>query len=148
MPATCTICTSEKREAIERALLEGASNRAIARQHHVGRDALARHSRAGHVPLAIVVLAEHREAVHAVDLADRAELLWSRVRRILDDAEGKPVLELAAIRELRAVVDLLARLAGPQVAPDSPVVIQLSFPGPKDLVEPVRDQPSSPLEPS
>ena len=143
MPATCTVCSHPQRAEIERAVLDGQSMRAVARQFGLGRDSVARHSRNGHVPLAVVAGAERRGIAHSVDLAARAEELWSRARRILDDAEGRPVLELAAIRELRAVVDLLARLAGPQVAPDGPVVIQLSFATSQDQLDPVPDPPVS-----
>lgn len=57
----------------------------------------------------------------------------------LSPAETPPVsiCEMrAAIRELRAVVDLLARLAGPPLVPDGPVTIQLSFPNPNELEGP------------
>ena len=95
-----------------------------------------------HVPLAVVVGAQRREATHAVDLTDRAELLWSRASQILTDVEGAPLLELAAIRELRAVVDLLARLAGPLIVPDGPVTIQLSSPHPKSSRSPGSSRPT------
>lgn len=130
MPATCTVCVHPQRAEIERAVLDGLAMRAVARQYDLGRDSVARHSRNGHVPLALTVGADRREAAHAADLTSRAEELWARASQILADVEGAPLLELAAVRELRAVIDLLARLAGPPLAPDGPIVISLRFPEP------------------
>jgi hypothetical protein len=141
VPPTCSVCASPERAAIERALVEGVAIRAVARQHDVGRDAVARHARNGHVPLDVKVGAGRRADLHAVDLTARAEELYDRARKILEDATGRPTVELAAVRELRAVVELLAKLTGVPAPDDAPARIILTLPGPTHSVGPTDDEP-------
>ena len=135
MGRTCTVCSSQSRDAIELAVLQGSSNRAVARQYGVGRDSLARHMKAGHIPLAIVATAEQKQDRHIASLYERAEFLWARSRAILDGAEGRPNIELAAVRELRACVELLSKMTGAlDIAEGGELLVELSFP----------DSPTSP----
>jgi AcrR family transcriptional regulator len=128
MPAACTICASERRDVLDEALVEGTPIRAIARQFGVSRSALTRHARSGHVPLVTVNAGAARHAARGESLAARAETLWVRARMILDEAEGRPSVQLQAVRELRAVVELLGRLTGAFIADeDRPTQIVLTL---------------------
>ncbi len=128
MPASCTICSDTRRDALDTAIVGGLSIRAIARQYEVSRSALTRHARAGHVPLAMVADVEAREVARGQSLTSRAEDLWTRARVILEEAEGRPTVQLAAVRELRAVVELLGRLTGAFASQDEhPMRIELTL---------------------
>lgn len=128
MSLTCTVCSHPERSELERRLVQGASQRAMATQFRLGRSAIRRHIAGGHVPVAIVV-AEHEEReAHAIDLTSRVEQLWRRASSILEREAGRPNIELQAIRELRACVELLAKLSGAiELAERGAVSIQLSF---------------------
>jgi AcrR family transcriptional regulator len=128
MPARCTICADERRDILDAALVEGTPIRAIARHRSVSRSALTRHVGAGHVPLAMVADNDVREVARGLSLTARAEDLWTRARVILDDAEGRPTVQLQAVRELRAVVELFAKLTGAfAFEQDGPMTIVLTL---------------------
>jgi len=125
---TCSICGHPQRAEMERRLASGASRRAIAATFSVGRTSLGRHVSQGHVPVAILVADEGDRETHAVDLAGRVEFLWRRAASILEECEGRPALQLAAVRELRAVCELLAKLTGAlELQEHGEVRVQLSF---------------------
>ena len=109
MPPRCSICAHSDREAIDRALVDGGTLRAIARQFRVGRDAIRRHRHNGHVSTSLAKAHEVAEVAKADDLLARVGELESRALRILDRAEraGELRTALQAIRELRSMVELL-----------------------------------------
>lgn len=113
MARSCTVCRHDDREAIDHALVGGLPYRDIARRWGVTISALSRHSQ-GHVSPALARVAAERERDHATSLLERVEDLYVRARGILDaaEADGKPSLSLAAIRELRATAELLGKLTG------------------------------------
>lgn len=124
MPRPCSICTDNPdREAIDAAAVGGASFRSIARRYGVGDGAVARHVHSGHVSPALVAVAEAKEADRERTTAERVEGLYRRVERLLDDAEHAPsaTVLLAAVREMRGCLELLARLRG-ELKPDGPTV--------------------------
>ena len=83
-------------------------------------------------------------AEHAIDLTERAENLYRRAEQVLHRVEGQAVLELAAVRELRAVIELLAKLtAPPPIADTGPVEIRVSFASRWDEL-PVKPVPALP----
>ena len=112
MPRPCTACISENREGIDAAIVERVPFRDIARRWNISKDAAMRHRI--HVSAALVAVHERKEASKAESLSDRVEQLYDRASHILDDAEasGRATVALSAVRELRAVVELLARLSG------------------------------------
>lgn len=73
MPQICTVCSSSSREAIDRALVSGASARNIAVEHGLARSSVQRHYRRGHVADAIVAAEKARSAIHSMDLATRLQ---------------------------------------------------------------------------
>lgn len=90
----------------------GMSNVAVAKKYGLSKDAVRRHR--AHLPAALKAVQEQREQAGAVKAVDRVELLYRKAAKLLDDAEqaGDAKLTLAAIKELRPTVELLAKLTG------------------------------------
>jgi hypothetical protein len=86
---------------------------AIARSAGVGRDALRRHA-ASHLPGELAALREAGQKIEHARALDRLEQLFAEGNEVLAAAraEGRHQMSLVAIRELRAVVELIARLTG------------------------------------
>lgn len=113
MPMTCMVCRHPEREAIDRALVEGAEIRSLARTHGLSEHAVWRH-REAHVPLALQRAHEAREGVRGLDLHDR-------LARHLDDcasavqaatkAKDRAALN-GALGQRRAALALAFRLTG------------------------------------
>jgi hypothetical protein len=113
MPRTYTICAHKKRPDIDKALVERRTFRDIARQFQVSKDALVRHSDA-HLPSSLLKAQAAREAADADALLGQAVGLRDKALGILQKAEAAEDLRNAtgAIREARACVELLGKLAG------------------------------------
>ncbi len=112
MSPRCTICNHDDRESIDEAIVGGRTLRDIARQHDVSKDAVSRHR--GHVSHALSRVVAEREEAGARSALDRLEDLHTRATRVLDAAEGegKASLSLAAIKELRGLVETIAKITG------------------------------------
>lgn len=108
----CTVCSHADREALDAALVAGEAMRAIARRHGVSKDAVARHR--AHVSAALARVVAEREEAGPRSALDRVEDLYGRASKVLDaaESEGKASLSLAAVRELRSLVELLGKLTG------------------------------------
>ena len=108
MPRPCSVCHHDARPAIDQALVLGSPLRDIAKQFGVGETAVERHR--------VHVAAQLAEAVpdRADDLHRQVHDLQRRLLVILAMAEeaGDLRAATAAIREARAGIELLARLAG------------------------------------
>ena len=113
MPRVCTVCTHAEREAIDRALVEGAAFPAIAALYRVTADAVGRH-KAGHLSATLAQAQQAQEAARGNDLLARLEGLTADARRIQRKAEaaGEYRTALAGIRELVRIVEVLAELRG------------------------------------
>ncbi len=113
MPRTCTVCTHEAREEIDRLLVGGRPLSELAAKYRVSDDSLARH-KGNHLPAALVKAREAEEVAVADDLLEEVRGLQERAREILDKAEESGDLRgaLWAIREIRNGLELLARLVG------------------------------------
>ncbi len=113
MPRSCTICEHPKREAIDRALVGGASNRSLASLYDVSEAAVRRH-RTNHLPARMVMAQEAAEIVHADTLLDDVRGLQVSTLAILARAElsGELRVALSAIREARGNLELLAKMVG------------------------------------
>ncbi|GAA2092599.1 hypothetical protein [Brevibacterium salitolerans] len=109
----CSACRHPDREGLDRELAGGLTLRAAAEKYDLSKDAVARHKR-DHLSKALRAVQERRETAGAQKAVDRAEELYAKASGILERAEeeqdGK--LSLAAIKELRSVVELLAKLTG------------------------------------
>ncbi len=110
MPRVCTVCAHPEREAIDAALVSGEPMRGIARRFAVSEDALNRHRR-DHIA-ATLAKAEAAETVAADDLLGQVQMLQAKTLAILHQAEaaGGLTVALAAVREARGNIELLAKL--------------------------------------
>jgi hypothetical protein len=114
VPRSCTVCAHAKREAIDKALVEGVSAAEIAgRYRTVGERAVRRH-RSNHLPAKLVMAEKAAEVAEADSLLDQVKDLQGRAYSILDKAEeaGELKTALSAIREARGNLELLAKLLG------------------------------------
>jgi hypothetical protein len=109
----CTVCRHPESFAINEALvLEKVSNRAITRQFGLHHDAVRRHRK--HIPELLVKASQAMEVAQADDLLEEVRSLQRRAYAILNTAEqtGELRTALAAIREVRGNLELLAKLLG------------------------------------
>jgi len=125
----CTICDHVDRDRIEAAIVQGEGLRAIARRFGLPNHTYVSRHRDRHLPPGLVAVKRangrsESDALEAVrrsreleglaTAADQVEALIGRARLVLDRAEDgeKATLVLAATRELRMLVELLAKLRG------------------------------------
>ncbi len=113
MPRTCTVCTHSDRTAIDRALVQGAAYRVIARQHGLDHDAVRRHADA-HLPRLLVQAEAARAVADADALLGEANRLYQAATEILDAARtnDNPEVALKAIGAAGRVLTLLGELLG------------------------------------
>ena len=111
MPRRCSVCSSEHRNDVDRALVAGASYRDIAGQFGLSTSAVHRHAQA-HLPRAAADAARVAEQGRATDLTLEVRELKGRAMAVLDRAEGLGHLgdAIKAIGEARHAISLLARL--------------------------------------
>jgi hypothetical protein len=120
MAMPCSICNHAERDAIDHALASGASNRAVAVQYTVGKDAVLRHRAAHLSPAMVAVTAEvQRRQANERTTLERVEGLTNRLEEVTGTATGRGFLDAA--RELRGALELLARMRG-ELKPDGPQV--------------------------
>lgn len=106
-----SITTRADRADIEADML-GMSNVAVAKKYGLSKDAVRRHRR--NLPAVLQAVQAERAQAGAVKAVDRVELLYRKAAKLLDQADeaGDAKLTLAAIKELRPTVELLAKLTG------------------------------------
>ena len=114
MPPKCTICIHPEREQIDRDLLAGVSLRNIAERCSVSTTALHRHKNGGHIARALTQAREVEEVARADTLLDQVHALLDKARSLTDQAEvaGDLRTALAGIREVRGVLELMAKVTG------------------------------------
>jgi hypothetical protein len=113
MPRTCSICRHPRKGDINQALVDGGTYRSISKEFDVSPPALLRHKK-DHLPASLVRAREAREAASADALLADVCKLKRQAGRILRQSQrdGDRRTSLAAIRELRGVIELLGKLAG------------------------------------
>ena len=113
MPRTCTVCAHDARAKIDRALVASEPLRTIADRWSVSKTSLMRH-KAEHVPATLAKAQEAQEVALADDLLAGVRDLQARTLAILEAAEeaSQHRTALAAIREARSNLELLAKLLG------------------------------------
>lgn len=113
MARTCTVCHHSERAAIDAALVANTPYRTIADRFSVSKTALIRH-RAEHIPAAVAQAQGARQEAQADNLLAQVRGLQAKAVGILFRAEEKGDLRtaLAAIREARGNLELLAKLLG------------------------------------
>ena len=110
---TCSICKSEAKEAVDKALVAGESNRVIASQYGLSQAAVGRHSQ-NHLPAMLVKAAESRELTHGGNLLDQAQGLFGEALASMErsKAAGKEKDVLGGIREARHSLEFTGRITG------------------------------------
>lgn len=121
MPA-CSICRNRERDAIDRAIVAGKSQRDLARIFSVSRDAILRHSR--HLPTVIAKSSEATVLTHSDDLVGQIANLEEAAKRVQEEAKDARIV-LAAIRERTRLIELRAKIAG-QIRPSQVNVLNLN----------------------
>src|SRR5438034_1366685 len=109
MSRTCSVCSDERRDAIDLALVSGGATSKIAALYRVSYDSLLRH-RSAHLPGTLLRAREAREAIRASRLIRQVRSLQARTLAALRRAEAANDLRatLHGIREARATFELLA----------------------------------------
>lgn len=124
MPRVCTVCTHEKRQEIDAAIVSGEPIRGIAGRFDVSKSSLERHA-SSHLPAEVIAAqdADEIERANAVlkasnksvaDLLENAELLQKAAQHILSRTfdGGSYTAALGAIREARECLRLQGELLG------------------------------------
>ncbi len=113
MPRVCTICSHPERAEIDAAAIAGTSNRVIARQFHVGHDAVLRH-KSEHLLPELVKAKQAEEVSRATDLLEMATERDAKALDLLAKAEAASDLKTAGqmLRISLVSLELLARLRG------------------------------------
>lgn len=113
MAGICSICHHPDRQAIDEGILAGTAYRTLKEQYGISLAAINRH-RASHLPERLVKAVEAAEVASADTLLDQVRDLQTRALRILEQAEASGDLRtaIAAIREARGNLELLARMLG------------------------------------
>ena len=113
-PQSCSVCKHPERAAIEAALLRNVSLRKIAEEHGASAWSIHKHSKHVARVVAKAVSEEARQVTEASNLLSRVESLLDECREIAKHAKESKAwpAAVAALREVRSCVELLARLRG------------------------------------
>jgi len=113
MPQTCTVCRHERRDEIDRALLEGEPFRNIAKRTGTSTTALHRH-KIQHIPRCLALEKETAEEIQAGTLFDRLRSVGLATQEILHEvpASKNHTIALQAIGGLERQLEFEARLLG------------------------------------
>jgi hypothetical protein len=113
MPQTCTVCRHERREEIDRALVDGEAVHNIAKRTGTSTTARHRH-KTQHIPKTLVLAKETAEEIQAGTLFDRLRSVCRVTREILREARGAKnhIIALQAIGRIERQLELEARLLG------------------------------------
>ena len=114
MPRTCTVCGHPELTRINYDLLSPTDSfRIIAGHYGLSSTALQRH-KAKHLPVALSFARDSLKAEQAESVLELGKRLRTEALEILDRAKAAGQLETAlkAIREVRGILELLAKLEG------------------------------------
>lgn len=113
MARPCTICTHEKRAEIDQALVTGTSYRNVSVQYGISVGAIQRHKK-DHIVDDLANSPRAQTIARSDNLLDQLQALKDKALDILETAESAKALPVAlqAIREVRSVIELYAKLAG------------------------------------
>ncbi len=130
MPRTCSVCLHPESLAINEALiLEGRSNRATASQYGLDKEAIRRHKQ--HIPELLLNARDDLSDFEMDSILLKIEHLEQETLRQLEEAKTDEEMDrrvvLAAIREQRQNIELLAKLA--QLIDTAPKINVLISPG-------------------
>jgi hypothetical protein len=120
MPRRCSVCASKHKNAVDSDLLAGSAIRHIAQRYSLSPDAVRRHHR-NHLPVALSAAHDVEVIADADALVQQVHDLQAETRDLQDSAlsllakaetAGDLRTAVAANREARGCVELLARLRG------------------------------------
>lgn len=114
MPRICTACSHPDRPALDAALVSrNVPIRDLAGTYGLSKSAVDRHAK-DCLPAALVQAEEAREVAAAGTLLEQVQALQARTLTLLSKAEeaGDLGTALRAVREVRANLELLGKLAG------------------------------------
>lgn len=113
MARSCTVCKHPERDAIDRALVDGASLRDIAGQYGLTKSSVARHQ-AEHLPASLVKAAEAEDVAHAIDIVKQLKAINGAALEVLKNARasGDGDLVLKAVDRVQKQIELQAKLIG------------------------------------
>ena len=119
MPRRCSVCSSERRRAVEIGIAAGFTAAALSRDYSLGEDAIRRHAKA-HLPTRLVDAETAQETVEATGLYAQTEHLHNRAVGLLDTAEEAGDLRVAvnAIHAAKACLQLSAQMRATAVVLD------------------------------
>jgi hypothetical protein len=111
MAQPCSICTHPRLREINKAIISGESNRAIARQFDTSKDAVARH-RKDHLPGKLVKAANAKERRDAAKLLDLMDDMLTDAKGVIESAKKSKDHRtlLMGIREGRETASRLLEL--------------------------------------
>jgi hypothetical protein len=114
MPRRCTVCAHHEREAIDHALVAGEPYRSVANRYESLSQAAVQRHEENHIPATLAKAKEAKEVAHADGLLADVRSLQARTLAVLEAAElsHEHRTALAAIREARSNLELLAKLLG------------------------------------
>ena len=109
---TCSICKSEAKEAVDRALVAGSSLRDIAGQYGLSKSALDRHQ-VNHLSATLVKVVEAQDDAHGGRLLEQAQGLVNEALASIERSKsaGKEKEVLGGIREARHSLARIPHLA-------------------------------------
>jgi hypothetical protein len=114
VPRRCTVCAHPQLELINRALVGGEPYRSVANRYESLSQAAVQRHQENHLPATLAKAREAEEVAHADGLLKAVRSLQERTLAILEAAEDSEQhrIALAAIREARSNLELLAKLLG------------------------------------
>ncbi len=112
MGMRCVICSHSKKLEIEKEIIRGTAHTKIAKIYGVSNLSVRNHTM-NHLSRQLVKHKETRELLHSNNLLNEIEDLLEKSKSILEKAEseGKLNTALNAIRQTRATIELLCKLA-------------------------------------
>jgi hypothetical protein len=113
MSMTCTVCRHKKRKDIDRAVVDGQSNRRIATQFKISESAVQRHTES-HLPRLLAMAKHAGEVADADDLLEKIERILVKCETISANAEKSKdwAPAVSALGQMKSCIELLMRVAG------------------------------------
>jgi len=124
MPMPCATCKHSQRAKIDEALVTGTSTLLeLSQTYALSTTALHRHKT--HIPAALVVAKQAREATEATTLLERVESLIRDCHHIAARAQREKqwIAATGALREVRLCLELLGKVSG-ELQPSSLIQVQ------------------------
>ncbi len=112
MGQRCSICKHDKRLEVDRDIVNNIPHTKIAKTYGVSNQSVRNHAK-NHLSRQMIKHVRIREMLHADDLLSNIKALVKKTETILkkSEKEGKYMISLAAIRELRSTYEFMCKIA-------------------------------------